>query len=56
MLLNKLQKARFIEIYDKTSMPDLMKEYGTNNRDIIGMAKALGIYKTKIGKFKTKEI
>ena len=56
MLLNKLQKEQFKIDYPIKSMPELMKQYGTNNRAIIGLAKALGIYKTKIGKFKTKEV
>ena len=52
MLLNSHQKQQFKELYPVTSMPNLMKIYGTNNRDIIAMARLLGVYQTKIGKDK----
>ena len=51
MLLNARQKENFKEVYPKTSMPDLIKYYGSNNRSIINMAKLLGVYESKTGKY-----
>ena len=55
MLLNKSQKEKFKELYPKTAIPVLCQIYGVSNKSILGMARSMGIYESKLGKDKLKK-
>ena len=55
MLLNKIQKEKFKELYPVTPIPILCEMYGVSNKSILGMARNMGIYESKLGKDKIKK-
>ena len=51
MLLSPSDRLKFIELYPVTSTSKLCEMYHTNTDQINNMARKLGIYKNKMGKF-----